>query len=84
MIDGWDKKGKAQTPALKCSVLLSDLNRFVGKGREAINTARSGGYKPDEQRQMMWKMNNPIERDAKTFGQSFDSVINGLNRTTCI
>jgi len=84
MIDGWDKKGKAQTPALKCSVLLSDLNRFVGQGREAISTARSGGYKPDEQRQMMWKMNNPIERDAKTFGQTFDSVINGLNRTTCI
>jgi hypothetical protein len=84
MIEGWDKKGKSQTPALKCSVLLSDLNRFVGKGREAINTARNGGYKPDEQRQMMWKMNNPIQRDAKSFGQSFDSVINGLNRTTCI
>ncbi|EJM95110.1 hypothetical protein PMI34_00936 [Pseudomonas sp. GM74] len=84
MIEEWDKKGRAQTPALKCSVLLSNLNGFVGKGREAISTARNGGYKPDEQRQMMWKMNNPIERDAKTFGQSFDSVINGLNRTTCI
>ncbi|MNF55589.1 hypothetical protein D3C84_370540 [compost metagenome] len=84
MIEGWDKKGKSQTPALKCSVLLNDLNRFVGKGREAINTARNGGYKPDEQRQMMWKMNNPILRDAKSLGQSFDSVINGLNRTTCI
>jgi hypothetical protein len=84
MIEGWDKKGRAQTPALKCSVLLSNLNGFVGKGREAISTARSGGYKPDEQRQMMWKMNNPTQRDAKSFGQSFDSVINGLNRITCI
>ena len=26
---------------------------------------------------MMWKMNNPIQRDAKSFGQSFDSVITG-------
>lgn len=84
MIEGWDKQIKAQAPAQNCSVLLSDLNRFVGKGREAIHTARAGGYKYDEQRQMMWKMNNPIERDAKFFGQSFDSVINGLNATRCI
>ena len=83
-MEGLDKKSRGQTPALRGSGLLRDLNRFVGVGREAINTARNGGYKPDEQRQMMWKMNNPIERDAKTFGQSFDSVINGLNRTTCI
>lgn len=84
MIEGWDKQSKAQTPPLKCSVLLSDLNRFVGKGREAIHTARTGGYKYDEQRQMMWKSNNPIQHDAKFFERTFDSVINGLNATRCI
>lgn len=84
MIEGWDKQAKAQTPVLKCSVLLSDMNRFVGKGREAISAARSGKYQYNEQRQMSWKISNPIQQDAKFFAQSFDSVINGLNQTRCM
>ncbi len=83
MIEGWDKQRKAQTPQMSCSVLLSDLNRFVGKGRESIANARKGGYKYDEQRQMMWKNNNPIQADAQWFGRFYDSVINGMNATRC-
>ncbi|MGJ7551038.1 YiiG family protein [Pseudomonas alloputida] len=81
MIEGWHKQSTAKGPG--CTVLLSQMNQFVGKGRQAIDTARTGGYKYDEQRQMAWKNNNPIERDAKFFGKSFDDVINGLNSTTC-
>jgi len=81
MIEGWHKQATAKSPG--CTVLLSQMNQFVGKGREAINTAKSGGYKYDEQRQMSWKHNNPIERDAKFFAKSFDDVINGLNSTSC-
>ncbi|MNZ06556.1 hypothetical protein D3C78_233100 [compost metagenome] len=81
MIEGWHKQSTAKSPG--CTVLLSQMNQFVGKGREAINTARTGGYQYNEQRQMAWKNNNPIERDAKFFGKSFDDVINGLNSTSC-
>ncbi|WP_409260484.1 YiiG family protein [Pseudomonas putida] len=81
MIEGWHKQSTAKTPG--CTVLLSQMNQFVGKGRQAIDTARTGGYKYNEQRQMAWKNSNPIERDAKFFGKSFDDVINGLNATTC-
>lgn len=83
MIEGWDKQAKAENPPLKCTVLLSDLNRFVGKGRESIANARKGGYKYDEQRQMMWKNNNPIKMDADWFARFYDSVINGMNATRC-
>ncbi|MFJ4053821.1 YiiG family protein [Pseudomonas sp. NPDC089743] len=81
MIEGWHKQNTATGPG--CSVMLSRLNQFVGKGREAIDTARSGGYKYNEQRQMAWKHNNPIEHDAKFFGSAFDDVINDLNSTSC-
>jgi protein-tyrosine-phosphatase len=59
------------------------MNQFIAKGREAIETARTGGYVYDEQRQLSWKINNPIERDAKNFNRAYDDVIDALNSTRC-
>jgi hypothetical protein len=81
MIEGWNKQNTDQSPS--CTVLLSRMNQFIAKGREAIETARTGGYVYDEQRQLSWKINNPIERDAKNFNRAYDNVIDALNSTRC-
>ncbi|UFH50812.1 YiiG family protein [Pseudomonas sp. KNUC1026] len=81
MVEGWQKKNTSKSPS--CTVLPSRMNQFVAKGRQAISTAKAGGYKYDEQRQMAWKNDNPIQRDAKFFGEAFDNVIRDMNSSQC-
>ncbi|NAT23083.1 hypothetical protein CU665_09520 [Pseudomonas syringae pv. actinidifoliorum] len=84
MIEGWDKKTREQTRSPGCTVVLSDLNGFVGKGRQAISDARSGQYKRENNSELGWRSFNPVERGAKDVQRAFGSLINSMNRDECI
>ncbi|MCF5707696.1 DUF3829 domain-containing protein [Pseudomonas syringae] len=84
MIEGWDKKSREQKRPPNCSITLSDLNGFVGKGREAVSNARTGRYKRESTSEMMWKINNPIKRDSEDLQRAFSKLINSMNRDDCI
>lgn len=83
MIEGWSKSGAGGKPPQNCTILLSDFNSFVGKGRAAIAAARSGRYKRDGQSERMWNAMNPIKIDANFFDSAYGKVINGLNSEHC-
>ncbi|GAB0074871.1 hypothetical protein TOC8171_02680 [Pseudomonas syringae] len=65
-------------------MVLSDLNGFVGKGRQAISDARSGQYKRENNSELGWRSFNPVEKGAKDVQRAFGSLINSMNRDECI
>ncbi|WP_122417388.1 YiiG family protein [Pseudomonas viridiflava] len=84
MIEGWDKKSCEQKRPASCSIVLSDLNGFVGKGREAVSNAKNGRYKRENSSELSWKISNPIKRDSDDLQRAFSKLINSMNRNDCI
>lgn len=83
MIESWGKSTAGQKSLSRCSMMRGNLNQFVGKGREAINSARSGKYLREGHSELKWKISNPIEFDAKSFQRAFDTLINDMNKHDC-
>lgn len=82
MAEGWNRKA-SENKAAACWSAVSRVNDFLVSGREAIQHAASGRYKRARDTDLMWRINNPIRRDADIFGLRFNQMIGSLNHNRC-
>lgn len=82
MIEGWDKKVRERAPS-GCTSMMMSMNDYLGRGRDAIEHARKGEYKPNSTTKMLGDSFNPARRDASHFESGYNSLISALNQDRC-
>lgn len=77
MAEGWDKKVRESRPE-GCTSMMLSVNSVLARGRNAIQHAAKGQYKPQE-----FSVTDPVATDARSFDQEFNNMINDFNRNRC-